>query len=104
MLIELLWRVKLIQAMQTKKAEVKEKEVTKEEFKALYFKYATPDSGWTKDYWNEFFEKEKGKKYFFSKPEPGATRMFIITTGVKRRMVFFSEDAEESFFDNPGKE
>jgi len=33
-----------------------EKEVSKEEFKALYFKYATPYSGWTEDCWNKFFE------------------------------------------------
>jgi len=83
----------------------KEEEITKEEFKDLYFKYATPDSGWTEDYWNHFYEKEEGKRYFFTKPEtPESTRMFIVADGIKRRMVFLTEDAEESFFDFPGKE
>lgn len=82
-----------------------EKEITKEQFKDLYFKYATPDSGWTEDYWNSFYEKEEGKRYFFTEPEtPESTRLFIVQNGIERYMVFFTEDAEESFFDFPGKE
>ena len=82
-----------------------EEEITKEKFKDLYSKYATPNSGWTEDYWNRFYENEEGKRYFFSKPEtPKSTRMFIISEGIRHRMVFLTEDAEESFFDFPGKE
>ncbi|HLF34692.1 MAG TPA: hypothetical protein VI583_10655 [Cyclobacteriaceae bacterium] len=82
-----------------------EKEITKEKFKELYFKYSTQDSGWTEDYWNHFFEKEAGKRYFFTKPAtPESTRMFIVSEGVKHRMIFLTEDAEESFFDFPGKD
>jgi hypothetical protein len=82
-----------------------ETEVTKDEFKDLYFKYATPNSGWTLDYWNRFFENGQGKKYFFSKPStPQSTRMFIIDEGDIHRMIFLTEDSEESFFDFPGKE
>jgi hypothetical protein len=84
---------------------VVEKEITKEEFKNLYIEYATPVSGWTEDYWNEFYEREEGKKYYFAKPEtPESSRMFIMEDGIERRMVFLTEDAEESFFDFPGKE
>ena len=80
-----------------------EREVSKEEFKALYFKYARPDSGWTEDYWNAFYEKEAGKTYFFTAPDtPKAARMFVVEDRRVRRMVFLTEKAEESFFDRPG--
>jgi hypothetical protein len=82
-----------------------EEEVTKEKFKDLYFKYATSNSGWTESYWNQFFENNEGERYFFVKPEtPNSTSMFITSEGNKHRMIFLSEDAEESFFDFPGKE
>jgi hypothetical protein len=82
-----------------------EEEVTREKFKDLYFKYATPNSGWTEDYWNHFYESEKEKRYFFSAPATTASvRMFIISGGGDHRMVFLTEEAEESFFDFPGKE
>ncbi len=82
-----------------------EEEISKERFKDLYSKHATPHSGWTEDYWNHFYENEEGKRYFYSKPEtPESTRMFIISGDLKHRMIFLTEDAEESFFDFPGKE
>ncbi len=82
-----------------------EEEVTKGKFKELYFKYATPTSGWTEDYWNHFYEIEEGKRYFFTKPAtPDSTRMFIVSGDDKHRMIFLTEEAEESFFDYPGKE
>ena len=84
---------------------ITEKVVSKEEFKDLYFKYATPNSGWTEDYWNHFYESEVGKKYFFTEPAtPESTRMFIISGDSQHRIIFLTEDAEESFFDFPGKE
>lgn len=82
-----------------------EEEITKAQFKDFYFKYATPHSGWTEAYWNQFYEQEEGKRYFFSPPAtPQSTSMFIVSEGVKHRMIFLTEDAEESFFDFPGKE
>lgn len=79
-----------------------EEELTKETFKKLYFQYATPNSGWTEDYWNQFYENETGKRYFLSRPTtPESTRMFIVTEGINHRMIFLTEDAEESFFDFP---
>jgi hypothetical protein len=80
-------------------SEAHEQEITKEAFKEMYFKYATPDSGWTEDYWNTMFEAEEGKKYFFSTPEkPESNRMFIVTDTQKRSMVFLTENAEDLFF------
>jgi hypothetical protein len=82
-----------------------EEEITKERFKELYSTYGTSTDGWTADYWNHFYENEEGKRYFFSKPgTPDSTRMFIISDGIKHRMIFLTEEAEESFFDFPGKE
>ncbi len=82
-----------------------EEEITKEKFRELYFKHATPNSGWTEDYWNHFYEKEAGKRYFFTKQEtPDSTRMFIVSDGLAHRMIFLTEESEESFFDFPGKE
>src|SRR5271157_2989074 len=67
--------------------------------------HANPHSGWTAEYWNRFYANEEGKRYFVAKPEtPESTRMFLLAEGVKRRMVFLTVDAEESFFDFPGKE
>lgn len=77
-----------------------EEEVSKEKFKELYFAHATPNSGWTEEYWNLFFEKKEGQQFFFSKPaSPQHLSMFIITEGSKHRIVFLTEEAEESFFD-----
>ena len=85
-------------------AKEHEQEITKEEFKKLYFRYSTPDSGWTQAYWDSNFEQETGKKYFFAKPSsPKSDRMFIMTDAVHRHIVFMTEESEESLFDNPGK-
>ena len=82
-----------------------EEEVTKAEFKDFYSRYATPNSGWTEEYWNHFYEREEGKRYFFTKPEgPESTRMFIVSDSDHHRMIFLTEESEESFFDFPGKE
>lgn len=82
-----------------------EEEITKEKFKELYFKYSTPHSGWTEDYWNQFYEMETGKRYFFTRPEtPESIRVFIVSDDLKRRMIFLTEEAEDSFFDNSGRE
>jgi hypothetical protein len=79
-----------------------EAEVSKAKFREMYFQYATPNSGWTEDYWNKFYEKEEGKSWFFASPEsPESTRMFIVSGGDRHRMFFLSEEAEESFFDFP---
>ena len=86
-------------------ANTMEEEIAKGKFKDLYFKYATPHSGWTEEYWKQFYEQEEGKRYFFSKPAtPDSTRMFIVSHQNTHRIIFLTEDAEDSFFDFPGKE
>jgi hypothetical protein len=74
-------------------------EVSKAQFKEAYFRHNTPNSGWTEEYWNSFYEEEEGKRYFYAAPESShATRMFIISDEKTRRMIFLMEDAEENFF------
>jgi hypothetical protein len=74
-------------------------QISKEEFKSKYMKYGQPNSGWTEDYWNQFFELEQDKSYFFQEPEsPAANRMMIVSGDRKHRMIFLTEDSEESFF------
>jgi hypothetical protein len=78
-----------------------EHEVSKSEFKTAYFRHSTPDSGWTEEYWNSFYEFEDGKRYYYAQPgSPHATRMFIISDAASHRMIFLMEDAEERFFGN----
>jgi len=82
-----------------------EEEVTKEKFKDLYFKYATVHSGWTEQYWNQFHEREEGRRYFYSAPATSeTTRMFIVSDKINVRMIFLTEEADESFFDFRGDE
>ncbi len=79
----------------------KSSEVTKEEFKRLFFYYGVSqkDSGWTAEYWNHFYENEEGKRYFFTAPDcPEQIRMFIDHDQHTRRIYLLTEEAEESFF------
>jgi hypothetical protein len=78
-----------------------DREVTKQEFKELFFKYgvASNYSGWTEDYWNRFHEHETNARYFFTEPtSPGQLRMFISSGGGTHRIFLLSEEAEESLF------
>lgn len=85
------------------------KEVSKKEFKEVYFKLGGGnDTGWDLHYWNRFFEEneEPDMKYLVQEPRtPEETRMMIVTDyGVKEyRLFFLTEEAEESFFDFPGQ-
>ena len=84
------------------------KEVTKDEFKAIYFRLGGRSSGWTGDYWQEFFERklEPGWKFMVQEPSsPDHDCMWIVTdpdTG-EYRLFFMTEESTERFFDDPGK-
>jgi hypothetical protein len=78
------------------------KEVTKEQFKEIYFRLGGGEAtGWTLEYWNHFYENEKvpGTKYLVEEPEtPEHTRMMIVDAGSEHRLFFFTEESEESCF------
>ena len=81
------------------------KELTKMEFKKMYMKYRTDGDGWSDEYWDQFYEKQNARQYFFTEPEtPEHTRMFISGSQDSVHLFFMTSDAEESFFDYPGKE
>ena len=81
------------------------KELTKMEFKKMYMNLRTDGDGWSDKYWEHFYENQQAKKYFFTEPEtPDHTRMFISESGNSVSLFFMTLDAEESFFDYPGKE
>jgi len=85
------------------------KEVTKEQFKEIYFRLGGDTGGWTLDYWNKFFENEKrpGMKYLIQEPAtPEHTRMMIVTDfgSNEYRLFFMTEESEESFFYFPDKD
>jgi hypothetical protein len=81
------------------------KEVTKEEFKTLYFKLGGgAATGWDLDYWNKFFPDHGGTdlRYLAEEPEtPEHTRMFIVSGAKEYRLFFLTEEAEEHFFEFP---
>lgn len=76
-----------------------EKEITKEEFKKIYFENAQPNSGWTQDYWYHFYENEENIRYFLApKSSKNENRMFISSNKDSHRIYFLTEESEESFF------
>jgi len=82
-----------------------EKEVNKEEFKAIYMKNATLESGYSEDHWNALFEKEEGKIYIISEPATSAATSMCISSGNnEHRIYFLTEESTESLYDFPGKD
>jgi len=85
------------------------KEITKEKFKEIYFKHGGgKTTGWDLARWNKDFEENEspGMKYLVQDPAtPKHNRMMIVTDhGTKEyRMFFMTEEAEDGFFDFPGK-
>lgn len=83
------------------------KEVTKEQFKEIYFKLGGgAETGWGPEYWNKFFEVDKvpGMRYLAEDPEtPAHTRMMIVEDFAMHeyRLFFLTEESEESFFEFP---
>lgn len=82
------------------------KEVTKEKFKEIYFRLGGGrKSGWTADYWQEFFENEAKPGWKFMVEEPKSAkhvRMYIVTDNkAKEHRLFFMTEEEEDSSDWP---
>ena len=81
------------------------KELTKIESKKMYMTYREDGDGWSDQYWEQFYEKQNGEQYFFEEPEtPEHKRMFISKSQGSVHLFFMTLEAEESFFDYPGRE
>lgn len=83
------------------------KEVTKEKFKELYFRLGGGKrTGWSAEYWQEFFEKkaQPGWKYMVEEPRSAKhNRMYIVTdTKAKEYRMFFMTEEDEDSSDWPG--
>lgn len=80
-------------------------ELSKAEFKKRYMHYRTEGDGWSDNYWEQFYEHQTARKYFFTEPKTTEhTRMFISDSAASVHIFFMTEDAEDSLFDYPGKE
>ena len=84
------------------------KEVTKEEFKAIFIKYGKsqlPPKG--EGYWNQVYEPrlKDNMRYIVRLPEsPEEDQMMIVEDGNEIRLFFMTDDRVEAFFDFPGKD
>jgi hypothetical protein len=79
------------------------REVSKAEFKDMYFRFGRAADGWGPDYWDKFFENDEHgpMKYSIEEPEsPEHCRMMIVSDFGAReyRLFFLTEEAEERFF------
>ena len=83
------------------------RQVTKEEFKRLYFELGGgAATGWDLRYWERFFADNQriDMKYLAEEPEtPEHTRMMIVTDSSAKeyRLFFLAEEAEDRFFEFP---
>ena len=83
------------------------KEVTKEEFRQMYFTLGGGTAtGWDLNYWNKFFgdNERSDMRYLVEEPEtPGHTRMMIVSDygANEYRLFFLTEEAEDRFFEFP---
>ena len=89
-------------------AEPTFKEVTKEEFKEIYFRLGVP-SGWTADRWRHYFEDEAelGWKFMVEEPRsPEYDRMWIVSDAraKEHRLFFMTDQSTEDIFEGPGGE
>lgn len=79
------------------------REVSKAEFREIYFRYARAQDGWSESYWLQFYEQDRDPpmKYRIELPQsPDQTRMMIVDDygAGEHRLFFLSESAEEAFF------
>lgn len=83
------------------------REVSKDEFREVYFRYARDGDGWTKAYWQQFYERDRDPpmRYKVELPNtPDENRMMIVDDFGSRehRLFFMSENAEERLFEPMG--
>ncbi|UCD88620.1 MAG: hypothetical protein JSW04_09095 [Desulfobacterales bacterium] len=81
------------------------KEVTKEEFKAIFIKYGKSQRK-GEVYWNEVYEPRTKDimRYFVRLPENSEEdQMMIVDGGNELSLFFMTDDRVEAFFDFPGK-
>jgi len=84
------------------------KEVTKEEFKAIFLKYGKSE-GLGEDSWNKSYEspRRENMRYLVELPKNSKENKMMIVSDYSEnefRLFFMTEDRLEGFFDFPGKD
>jgi hypothetical protein len=79
------------------------REVSKSEFRDMFFRYGSEAEGWGEAYWNRFFAEEKTPPMAYKVEPPASplhTRMMIVSDYGSRehRLFFLTEESEASFF------
>ena len=79
------------------------RQVTKAEFRKVFFEHGRGADGWTQACWDRVYETDRvpAMSYRVELPqEPGQTRMMIVDDFALRehRLFFVHEQAEERFF------
>jgi hypothetical protein len=83
------------------------REVTKSEFKDIYFRLGGGRDGWDAAYWNGSLEHDAwpGMKYMVEEPEtPQHVKMMIVTDfgAHEHRLFFMTQDGEDDLLQFPG--
>ncbi len=78
------------------------REISKDEFKKIYFKYGTESNGWSKSYWEQFFENKIVEKYEVTgDPDDDNLSMMISTGQDECRIMLMKDEAIDRFFETP---
>ena len=78
------------------------REISKDEFKKIYFKYGTESNGWSKSYWKQFFENKIVEKYEVTgDPDDDNLSMMISTGKDECRIILIEDEAIDRFFETP---
>ena len=85
------------------------REVTKSEFKRIYFELGGGRDGWTAAYWKHFFEDDPRPDMKFKVKEPATavgTTMWIVSDfqANEYRLFFVTEDQSEAMLRTPTTE
>jgi hypothetical protein len=84
------------------------KEITKSQFKKLFFKHLTPESGWSRGDWKSL-ARDRGFEMKYMVEEPASsehTRLYIVSDYGSRehRMFFMTLESDEALHEHPGHE
>ena len=83
------------------------RDATKEEFREIYFRAGGERGGWTRSYWDQFFEPTPARpmKYRIEEPaSPAHTSMMIVSDYAvdEYRLFFMTDEDNDNLFAWPG--
>lgn len=79
-----------------------ERKISKDEFKRIYFKYGNEYNGWSRSYWEQFFENQTGKSYSVTGDTEDDSLTMMISSGQDEcRIILMEDEAIDRFFEIP---